>query len=40
MLFARSIEDNICYGLDGECRPTSEEVHAAALGLGLGLGLA
>ena len=31
VLFARSIEDNICYGLDGECRPTSEEVHAAAL---------
>jgi ATP-binding cassette subfamily B (MDR/TAP) protein 9 len=31
VLFARSIEDNICYGLDGECRPSSEEVHAAAL---------
>jgi len=32
VLFARSIEDNICYGLGerGEGRPSTEEVHAAA----------
>ena len=32
VLFARSIEDNICYGLDEEDRrPTTDEVHAAAI---------
>ena len=31
VLFARSIEDNICYGLDDGCRPTTDEVRAAAL---------
>jgi ATP-binding cassette subfamily B (MDR/TAP) protein 9 len=30
VLFARSIEENICYGLDKERRPKIEEVHAAA----------
>ena len=31
VLFARSIEDNICYGLDEGRRPTTDEVHAAAI---------
>ena len=30
VLFARSIEENICYGLDKERRPKIEEVRSAA----------